>query len=159
MFEAVRPQRAMVFELDIESIPEIDFKASAAGVWDGSIALNSLARKQKRANSGSQKNTSEQVASRIAGSLKKSTNVLASVFYSSWSDSPSSASTTSSLPSNNSSNALSISNLNTRIMNIELELGDIKSMMSRILAAISGKTTTKNENTDGKENKWLLLYI
>ena len=153
LFEAVRLQRAMVFELDDEPIPGIDSGASAAGVRGVSIALNSSARKRKRADSGSQENASERVASRIAESLEKSTNVLASALRSSRSNPPSSAPTTSSLPSNNTSNALSISNLNTRITNMESELGDVKSMLSRILAAVSGGTTTRNENTDGEGNK------
>lgn len=91
--------------------------------------------------------------------MKKSTNVLASVLCSSQSNLPSSAPTTSSLPSNNTSNALSISNQNTRITNMESELGDIKSMLSKILATVSGRTTTRNENTDEEENKWLLMCI
>lgn len=36
---------------------------------------------------------------------------------------------------------------------MESELGDVKSMISRILAAVSGRTTTRNENTDRKGNK------
>ena len=36
---------------------------------------------------------------------------------------------------------------------MESELGDIKSMLSKILATVSGRTTTRNENTDEEENK------
>ncbi len=74
-FEAARIQRAMVFELDDESIPGVDSGASAPR--DGSIVLNSSVRKRKRAGSESQENASERVASRIAESLEKSTHVLA----------------------------------------------------------------------------------
>ena len=34
-------------------------------------------------------------------------------------------------------------------MNIELELGDVKSIFSRILAVVSEKTTIRNENESG----------
>ena len=153
LFEAARLQRAMIFELDGESISKIDSGASVAGVQDGLIALNSSTQKLKRADFGSQENASERVASQIAESLGKSTNVLASVFRSSRSNPPSSAPTNLSFPSNNTFNALSISNLNTRITNMESKLGDVKSMLSKILAAVSGGTTTRNENTDGEGNK------
>ena len=153
-FEAARIQRAMVFELDDESIPGVDSGASAPR--GGSIVLNSSVRKQKRAGSESQENASERVASRIAESLEKSTNVLASALRSARSDPPSSSTTStsagpasSSLSSND--NALSISNLNNRMTNMESELDDVKSILSRILAAVLGGTTTRNENTNIRE--------
>ena len=50
LFEATRLQRAIVFKLDDKSIPGIDSGATAASVQGGSIALNSSAQKQKRAD-------------------------------------------------------------------------------------------------------------
>ena len=38
-------------------------------------------------------------------------------------------------------------------MIMELELGDVKSMLSRILTAVLGGTTTRNENINGEGNK------
>ena len=36
---------------------------------------------------------------------------------------------------------------------MESELGDVKSMLNKILAAVSRRTTTRNKNTDGEGNK------
>lgn len=81
--------------------------------------------------------------------MEKSINILANALYLSQSNLPSFAPITFSLLINNISNTLSIFNLNIRIMNIELELGDVKSIFSRILAVVSEKTTIRNENESG----------
>lgn len=155
LFKAVRLQKTMVFECDNESIPKVDFGVSATSVilWVRSIALNLLAQKQKRADSiRSKENTSKQVVFWLTKSLEKFLTFLACAFYSFWLNLPSSASTTLSLLFNNTFNTLSISNLDTRMTNMESKLGDVKFILGKILATISGETTTNNKNTGREEN-------
>lgn len=79
----------------------------------------------------------------IAKSLKKSINILASTFYSAQSDLISSIlilAIPSLFPLSNADiSALKILNSNTRMTNIESELGDIKCILNRILAIVSGR--------------------
>lgn len=115
---------------------------------------------QKAIVSELQEDTSEQVASQIAKSLEKSTNILASTLHLTWSDLFSSftilalvALALSFILFNE--NALCISNLNIRMMNMESELSDVKSILNWILATVLGKTTNRNENTNIKERNIL----
>ena len=136
----------MVFELDDKSILGVNSGVLATGTFlrDGSIILNLFAWKQKQADSEPQEheNPSERVVCRIAKSLEKSTNILASALYSARSDLANSTLTSTRPISPPLSNAdistLSIFNLNIRMTNIKLELSDVKPMLNRILAAIFG---------------------
>ena len=146
MFEVARLSKAMVFELNDKSILGVNSGVLVTGtvLRDGSIILNPFAWNQKQADFEPQEhdNLLERAVYQITKSLKKSTNILASALYSARSDLASSTLTSTRPTSPPLSNAdistLSISNLNIRMTNIELELGDVKSMLNRILAAISG---------------------
>lgn len=132
--------------------------ATSVVLRDGINTLNLSAQKPKQVDSKSQENIFERVASRIAKSLEKSTNILASTFCSIGFDLSSSSTVSalatlalSSILSND--NTLSISNLNTRMIIMESKLGNVKSILNRILATVSGKTINRNENTNiGKRN-------
>lgn len=158
LFEAARVQKAMVFELDDEPIAGIDSAEHGSNARNASIALNSSNRKQKReADSGPSHD-----AILLAGAFEKSTGMLAKALVAGQRSDTRSSSSFPSTPPTQAPSSNNLGEFNQRMTKVETglegmatELGDMKNMLGRIFAAVSGggqvhnasATSTDNSNT------------
>lgn len=155
LFEAARVQKAIVFELDDEPIAGIDSAEHGSNARNASIALNSSSRKRKReADLGPSHD-----AILLAEAFEKSTRMLAKALVAGRSSDTGSSSSFLSTSHTQAPSSNNLGEFNQRMTKVETglegmatELGDMKNMLGRIFAAVSGGGQVNNAPATSTDN-------